>query len=127
MNRARGRSGSHSLSEGGIRKSVLRSVGRKLLMQALQAGCVAAPHCYSSHRVRVKSDRLLGATLLWVGGQLLAVPYMLRVNGRALRTGAWRPLRAGIPVAGVVLLGLLAAALLPEAGPGLAARLWRSA
>ena len=56
----------------------------------------------------------LSAALLWVGAQVLATPYTLWVNGRALGTGPLRPLRAGVPALAVTLGGLLAAFLIGE-------------
>ncbi|HET8995150.1 MAG TPA: oligosaccharide flippase family protein, partial [Acetobacteraceae bacterium] len=66
----------------------------------------------------------LQATLLWFGAHLLALPYTLRMNGRALGTGPLRPLRAGGPMLAVVLLGVALGALLPGAVRGGAASLW---
>ncbi len=50
----------------------------------------------------------LRATLLWVAMQALVLPYLLWVNGRALDTGPFRPLRAGLPM---LLMTLTAAAI----------------
>ena len=55
-----------------------------------------------------------GAALVWLGAHLLVVPYSLWVNGRALGTGPLRPLRAGVPAAGLTLAGLVAATSLSQ-------------
>src|SRR5208337_389887 len=60
-NRARCRSGSHSSTDGGIRKPVSRSIGRKLLMRGM-SGVGEGESVSPSYRTpprRVKSDRLL--------------------------------------------------------------------
>src|SRR3954467_8971509 len=61
-NRARCFSGSHSSTEGGIRKPVSRSIGRKLLMRE-KAGDrrkrISVPGFYPRPIRDVKSDRLL--------------------------------------------------------------------
>ncbi len=67
----------------------------------------------------------LGASLLWLAAHLIAMPYMLWINSRALGTGLFRPLRAGWPLLGVVLVGVLAGLLVPEPGGALGVWLLR--
>jgi O-antigen/teichoic acid export membrane protein len=58
------------------------------------------------------------AALVWLGGALIAAPYALRMNGKAVSTGPLRPLLAGLPSLGVTGLALLAAAMLPGLSGG---------
>jgi PST family polysaccharide transporter len=58
------------------------------------------------------------AALVWLGGALIAAPYALRMNGKAVGTGPLRPLLAGLPSLGVTGLALLAAAMLPGLSGG---------
>ncbi len=69
--RAKCRSGSHSSTDGGIRKPVSRSIGRKLLMWRISSGGGAnrAARFYRPIRLRVKSDRLLGK-IVWLESAL---------------------------------------------------------
>src|ERR1700759_4138196 len=60
-NRARCRSGSHSSTDGGSRKPVSRSIGRKLLMRGDLQGRRNNLSSYRRLPRRVKSDRLLGS------------------------------------------------------------------
>ncbi|HUB48941.1 MAG TPA: oligosaccharide flippase family protein [Acetobacteraceae bacterium] len=53
------------------------------------------------------------AVLIWCGAQVLAAPYVLWVNGRAIGTGPLRPLRGGIAMVLVTLLALAAAVVVP--------------
>ena len=53
------------------------------------------------------------AVLVWCGAQVLAAPYVLWVNGRAIGTGPLRPLRGGIAMAAATLLALAAAVVVP--------------
>ncbi len=53
------------------------------------------------------------AVLVWCGAQILVAPYSLWVNGRAIGAGPLRPLRAGVAMTGVTLVGLAAAMAMP--------------
>src|SRR5919202_32510 len=62
-NRARWRCGSHSSTDGGIRKSMSRLIGRKLLMRLGPArGANRVRRFYRPLPHRAKSDRLLVGT-----------------------------------------------------------------
>jgi PST family polysaccharide transporter len=56
------------------------------------------------------------AVLVWCGAQILVVPYLLWLNGRAVGTGPLRPLRAGVAMAGITVAGLAAALAMPVVG-----------
>src|SRR5271165_1639810 len=60
-NRAKWRGGSHSSTDGGIKKPVSRSIRRKLLMRRISGdgGANRAARFYRSMQFRVKYDRLL--------------------------------------------------------------------
>src|SRR5208283_5174919 len=68
--------GSHSSTDGGIKKPVSRSIGRKLLMGRISGGGRAnrAARFYRSIRFRVKSDRLLGERMHTTRAQLDRIP-----------------------------------------------------
>ncbi len=53
------------------------------------------------------------AVLVWCGAQAMVAPYSLWVNGRAVGAGLLRPMRAGLPMAGITLAGLAAAVAFP--------------
>ena len=55
------------------------------------------------------------AVLVWLGAQIFISPYVLHANARVLRTRTWRPLRAGLPMLGAMLLASVAAFALPRA------------
>ncbi len=57
----------------------------------------------------------LGAVLVWLGAQVFISPYIMFANARVLRTGWLRPMRAGVPMLGAMLLATLAAFLLSRA------------
>ena len=61
------------------------------------------------------------AVLVWCGAQMVATPYVLWVNGRAVGSGPLRPLRGGLAVTAVTVVGLAAAVMVP-ADVGLEAR-----
>jgi O-antigen/teichoic acid export membrane protein len=66
------------------------------------------------------------AVLVWCGAQAFVSPYSLWVNGRALRTGPFRPLRAGVPM--LVASGVGVAAAMATSADGAAGTLiWRMA
>lgn len=65
----------------------------------------------------VRPDTPDGAVLVWCGAQVFVTPYSLWINGRALGVGPFRPLRAGLPMALVTVLGVLAAVALVAADP----------
>jgi PST family polysaccharide transporter len=56
----------------------------------------------------------LYAMLVWLGAQVFISPYLLHANARVLRTRPLRPLRAGLPVLGAMLLASIAAFVLPQ-------------
>jgi O-antigen/teichoic acid export membrane protein len=58
------------------------------------------------------------AALVWLGGTLIATPYALRMNGKAVGTGPLRPLLAGAPAVVVTAFALLATAMLPGLSGG---------
>jgi O-antigen/teichoic acid export membrane protein len=66
------------------------------------------------------------AVLVWCGAQVFVSPYSLWVNGRALGTGPFRPLRAGVPMLMASAVGV-AAAMLVTADGAMAALIWRTA
>src|SRR3954468_7603302 len=73
-NRARCFSGSHSSTDGGIRKPVSRSTGRKLLIQEKSGDRrkrISLPGFYTKSIRGVKSDRLLGGPNRGGGSLLL--------------------------------------------------------
>ncbi len=53
------------------------------------------------------------AVLVWCAAQMVAAPYVLWVNGRAVGSGPLRPLRGGVAMAAVTLVGLGAAVEMP--------------
>jgi O-antigen/teichoic acid export membrane protein len=55
------------------------------------------------------------AMLVWLGAQLFISPYLLHANAHVLRTRPVRPLRAGGPMLGAMLLASTAAFVLPHA------------
>jgi O-antigen/teichoic acid export membrane protein len=58
------------------------------------------------------------AMLIWLGAQVLVIPYVLRTSARVLHTSLLRPLHAGLPLLGVSLLATIGGLLLPDAfGP----------
>src|ERR1700759_4570825 len=75
-NRARCRSGSHSSTDGGSRKPVSRSIGRKLLMRGDLQGRRNNLSSYRRLPRRVKSDRLLARATLH-GAAEIAVPTLV--------------------------------------------------
>ena len=58
------------------------------------------------------------AMLIWLGAQLFISPYLLHANAQALRTRPLRPLQAGLPMLGAMLLASIAAFVLPNAMAG---------
>jgi O-antigen/teichoic acid export membrane protein len=68
--------------------------------------------------IMVRPEGPESAALVWLGGTLMAAPYALRMNGKALGTGPLRPLVAGVPALGVTTFALLAAATLPGLSGG---------
>jgi PST family polysaccharide transporter len=56
----------------------------------------------------------INAMLVWLGAQLLISPYLLYCNARVLRTRQLRPLQAGLPMLGAMLLASIAAFVLPH-------------
>ena len=60
----------------------------------------------------------LGAVLVWLAAQMFVSPYIMYANARVLSTGLLRPIRAGLPMLGVMLVATLAAFLVSYAlGP----------
>jgi O-antigen/teichoic acid export membrane protein len=55
------------------------------------------------------------AMLVWLGAQLFISPYLLHANAQVLCTRPLRPLRAGAPMLGAMLLATIAAFVLPHA------------
>ena len=55
------------------------------------------------------------AVLVWLGAQLFISPYVLLTNADVLHTRVLRPLRAGLPMLGAMLLASVAAFVVPYA------------
>jgi O-antigen/teichoic acid export membrane protein len=53
------------------------------------------------------------AVLVWCGGQIAIMPYLLWLNGRTLGVGPLRPLRAAVPMVLVTIVATSVAILLP--------------
>jgi O-antigen/teichoic acid export membrane protein len=55
------------------------------------------------------------AVLVWLGAQLFVSPYVLHANARVLHTSPLRPLRAGLPMLGAMVLATIVGFILPYA------------
>src|SRR6201987_6116032 len=89
-NRARCRSGSHSSTDGGSRKPVSRSIGRKLLMRGDLRGRRNSLSFYRRLPRRVKSDRLLANDLVCC--DTVMEPFAREILAQLAETGEPIPL-----------------------------------